>query len=110
MFNYLLNLGIKKVNVVYAQDNDQMYIVIKSEQTSPERARAIISGVNMMVSMAKLTVKDEDEKLLLNSAKITNQDKLCILEFALAKSVAQEIIKREFDKETSRRKVKKQNS
>lgn len=110
MFSYLRVLEIKKFNLVYAQDDKQIYAVIKSEQVSSQRARTISSGFNGMINMAKIVIKSENEKNLLNSAKITSKDKLCILEFALAKSAAHEIIKQEFDKEIVRRKAKEQNS
>ena len=44
VFGYLTQLGAKKINLVFAQNDEQIYAVINSELDSPKRAKTLKSA------------------------------------------------------------------
>ena len=77
------------------QDENQVIAVITSSQKNPERAKAVSSGLNTYISIGKTTAKDpSDELTLLNGASVTADGNNFVLNFAIPKPVAQEMINR----------------
>jgi hypothetical protein len=106
---YLRNLDVEKINFTLIQDDNQIYAIIASEQKSPERANTLTSGFNGLLKSAFLldsigTKKlGDDEKILLNSAKTSSKDKQFILNFAMPKKDAHDMINRNLEKEAKKR-------
>ncbi len=110
---YLRNLDVEKINFTLIQDDQQIYAIIASEQKSPERANTLTSGFNGLLKSAFLldsigTKKlGDDEKILLNSAKTSSKDKQFILNFAMPKKDAHDMINRNLEKEAKKREAEK---
>lgn len=107
---YLKNLGINKINLIMAQNEEQFYLTINSEQISQAKAQRLVSGLNLVFGLVKFTTKDENVITLFNGAKSSTKDKLAIIEFVYSKTQAQEMIKQKIDKEIAGRKVRDKNS
>ena len=104
LLTYLKNLGIDKVNFTIQQDNDQIYVVIMSEQKTEQRANSISSGLNNLISLGKKTVKEEDTKMLLDAATSESKGKNFVLNFKLLKPIAQDMINRQLQKAEAKKK------
>lgn len=92
---YLRSLDVDKFNITLVQDENQVVAVITSSQKNPERAKAVSSGLNTYISIGKTTAKDpSDELTLLNGASVTADGNNFVLNFAIPKPVAQEMINR----------------
>lgn len=100
---YLRQFGIEKINFTVVQDNDNLKVVITSEQPIPERANTLASQLNNTISAVLfadangIKKQGEDEKTLLKNAKATSDGKQFILNFILPKQTAQEIITRKLN-------------
>lgn len=92
-FNYLSKLGVEKLDFTLGQDNDNLSMVVKSEVLTVEKAKTIAAGLNSMVAVAKTKVT-EDEKILVDSLRVTSQGKEFIINLELPKSEAHEMIQR----------------
>ncbi|MCA1625083.1 MAG: hypothetical protein LC778_15040, partial [Acidobacteria bacterium] len=97
LFYYLKTLGVEKVNFTLVQDDKQMYAVITSSQKDENKAKSISSGFNTLLSIAKTTIKEEELKTLINSAKVEPQGKNFVLNFKIDKPVAQEMINKKLN-------------
>ena len=101
---YLRNEGIKKVTFTFAQNDDELFVDIVSEQISPERAKTMSSQLTSVISAAFLADRMEikklgdDEKALLKAATATPDGKKVILNFKFPKAAAQEMIQRNIQK------------
>jgi len=92
---YLRSLGVEKINIYIVQDDKQISAVITSSQKTPEKARSMASGLNTYISIGKMAAKDpSDELTLLNGATVTPDGSNFVLNFAVPKPVAQEMIDR----------------
>lgn len=100
ILGYLKVRGIDKITFKLIQDEKQIYAVISSDQKTPEKANTIASGINGLLSTLIIADAngwkklDKDSKTLVNGAKITSEGKNFILNFAIPKSDAQEMINR----------------
>jgi hypothetical protein len=101
---HLRNLGVEKVQFTLIQDDKQIYAVITSEQPTEARARTVSSGLNTLISGAKLAV-EEDVKTLLDSAKVEPKGKNFIINFAMPKPIAQEMINRKLKEAEAKKKA-----
>jgi len=97
LFYYLKSLGVEKINFTLVQDDKQMYAIITSSQKDENKAKSISSGFNTLLSIAKTTIKEEELKTLINSAKVEQQGKNFILNFKIDKPVAQEMINKKLN-------------
>ncbi len=110
---YLRNLDVEKINFTLIQDDQQITAIIASDQKSPERANTLTSGFNGLIKGAFLLDAGgmkklgDDEKVLLNSAKTSTKDKQFILNFAMPKKDAHEMINRNLEKEAKKREAEK---
>lgn len=92
---YLKSLDVDKLTITLVQDDKQITAVISSAQKTPERAKVVSSGINGYIMFGKTLVEDpSDERTLLNGANVTSEGKNFILNFAIPKPVAQEMINR----------------
>ena len=109
LLGFLRNLDIEKINFTLVQDDKQIYAIIASDQKSPERANTLTSGFNGLLKSAFLLDSTgmkklgDDEKVLLNSAKTSTKGKQFILNFAMPKKDAHEMINRNLQKEAKKR-------
>ena len=93
--NYLRSLGVEKISIVIVQDDKQISAIITSSQKTPELARKISSGANGYIAVGKMAAKDpSDELTLLNGASVTADGSNFVLNFAVPKPIAQEMIDR----------------
>ncbi len=109
LLGYLRNLDVEKINFTLIQDDQQITAIITSDQKSPERANTLASGFNGLLKSAFILDSSgmkklgDDEKLLLNSAKTSSKDKQFILNFAMPKKDAHDMINRNLEKEAQKR-------
>ena len=108
LFVYLRNLGVEKVAITLVQDDKQIYAMIRSEQPNEQRARTISSGFNGLIAATKLTVKEEDVKMLLNASKVTAEGKSFVLNFAIPKEEAHKLIEQKLQ-EARQKKLQNNN-
>jgi hypothetical protein len=88
-------LGVEKVNIYVVQDENRISAVITSSQKTPEKARSMASGLNTYISIGKMAAKNpSDELTLLNGATVAPDGSNFVLNFAVPKPVAQEMITR----------------
>jgi hypothetical protein len=113
LLGYLRNLDVEKIKFTLVQDDQQIYAIIASDQKTPERANTLTSGFNGLLKAAFLADSSglkklgDDEKILLNSAKTSSKDKQFILNFAMPKKDAHEMINRNLEKEAKKREAEK---
>lgn len=106
IFYYLRALDIEKFNLIFAQNDKQFYAVMKIEQDSVVRARTTKSSFDMVINIAKMSIKGEDEKTLLSAMTVSNEDKSVSLKFDIAKPIMQEMVQRKLSEEIKKRLVK----
>jgi hypothetical protein len=108
---YLRNLGVEKVNFTLIQDNDNLRAVITSDLPNPDKANTVSSGFRGLVQTALLLDKTgakklgEDEKTLLNSAKVTSEGKNFILNVVIPKDAAQALIQKKLQENEAKAKA-----
>lgn len=92
---YLRSLDVEKITLTLVQNDEQITARVVAEQKTVERARLVQSGLNGYIMFGKGAVKNpSDEKTLLDGARVYSEGKNFILDFALPKPVAQEMINR----------------
>ncbi len=112
--SYLKNLGVDRVNFTMVQDEKQIFIKIISDQKTSEKAGTTASSFNTMISAIKVAdttgIKklDDNSKTLLNNSKVTNDGKNFVLDFAIPKQDAQDIIVRELKKQADKKAAQQQ--
>ena len=97
---YLNKLGGKHLVATLQQDKDNITVVIKSAIETEEKAKSLTSGFKLLISTGKILRKGKDEEVLLNSATVSNQGKVFVLNFAVPQAVAQDLIQKQL-KETT---------
>jgi len=108
---YLKNSGVDKVSFTLVQDDKQINVIILSEQKDSNKAKTTVSSLNSLLSLAKLADSnglkklDENSKTLIENSKITSQGKNFVLNFALPKQTAQDIITRTLKERAEKRAV-----
>ncbi len=113
---YLKNSGVDKVNFKIVQDDKQINVIIVSEQKNPNTAKTTASSLNSLLSVAKLADTnglkklDENSKTLIENSKITAEGKNFVLNFALPKQTAQDIITRTLRERAEKRAVQQPKS
>ncbi len=104
---YLRNLDVKQVSMTLIQDGEKLYATVVSVQRTPEQAKTKASGLRNLISISKLTIKGEDEKTLLSSAKVTSEGKNFLINVNIPKPVADEMMNRKLEEALLER-IKKQ--
>lgn len=96
-FKYFRTLGINKINLILAQDKNQVYGQIISETETVNKAGTIAVGLNMMVRMVQtkkgeMKGMSENERVLINGLKVNTEGKTLTMSFAYEKSVIQNMV------------------
>ncbi|MEO6049911.1 MAG: hypothetical protein ABIP78_01080 [Pyrinomonadaceae bacterium] len=92
---YLKLAGVDQLTATLTQDDQHITVVITSMQKTPERASSISSIVSSAIVFGKVKAENpSDERTLLDGAKVTSDGKNFILNFAIPKPIAQEMINR----------------
>jgi hypothetical protein len=97
---YLKNIGVEKINITLIQDDKQVSAIIVSDQKTPEKAKSTASSFNLILSGLNILDEkgikklDENSKALIKNSKVTNDGKSFVLNFALPKADAQDLINR----------------
>lgn len=113
---YLKKSGVDKVNFTLVQDDKQINVIIVSEQKTPEKAGTTASSFNTLLSGLKfadangLKKLDENSKTLIENSKITSDGKNFVLNFALPKQTAQDIITKTLKDRAEKRAVQQPKS
>ena len=95
---YLKNNGVDRVNFTMVQDDKQIYVIIVSDQKTPEKASTTASGFNTLLSGIKfadqngLKKLDDNSKTLVNNSKVSSDGKNFVLNFTIPKQDAQILI------------------
>lgn len=108
---YLRSLDVEKMTLTLVQNDEQIIARIVAEQKTVERARLVQSGLNGYIMFGKGAVKNpSDEKTLLDGAQVVAEGKNFVLNFALPKPVAQEMINRRLTEAQAKKLQEKQPS
>ena len=92
---FLKLAGVDQITATLVQDDQQIMVVIASPQKTVERATTISSLISSFIVGGKLKVDNpSDERTLLDGAKVATDGKTFLLNFAIPKPVAQEMINR----------------
>lgn len=115
-FQYLSQLGAKKINLIFSQNNEQTYAILKTDLESEKRARSFQSTLALMLNLVKvqkmketLSENDKDDLALINGTTISSEDKAISIKIVVEKSIAQEMIGRKLKKEMDKRNKEKVN-
>jgi len=112
---YLKIQGIDKVNFTLLQDDKQIYIVLISEQKTPETALTMASKFNSVLSTVKLAdstgIKklDDNSKTLVNNSEVKGEGKNFVLKVTIPKTDARSLINRSL-KERAEKKASQPNT
>jgi hypothetical protein len=109
---YLVRLGVDKAVVTLTQDDNQIAVQIATLAPTPERAQTMMSGMNGIISVGKITAKNpSDERTLLDGATATTDGKKTfVLNFAIPKPMAQDMIKRVLQEAQAKKQAQPQPS
>lgn len=100
---HFYNLGVKDLKISFYQDETNFAVNMEAEQKTSERAKTLAAGFNGLVQMAKITVKGEDEKVLVSGFQNSSaKDKTVLVNFELPKDTVHEIIYRNWAKYKNR--------
>lgn len=105
-FGYLDKLKSKKIIITVEQNDTELVASVKADQPSENFAKTAASGLNGLLQIAATQVKD-DEKIFLESAKVTSEGNTFVLNFVMPKPVVQEMIQRKLAEQAAD--VKKPN-
>ena len=109
ILSYLKMNGVDKVNFTLVQDEEQIYAIIVSDQKTPEKAKTIVSSLNMALQGLRfadnngLKKLDENSKTLVSNSKVTSQGNSFVLNFAIPKTVGQDLINRSLKERTEKK-------
>lgn len=109
MFYYLKQIGIDKIDFTLMQDDEQIYAIISSAQPNAERAKSMSSSMGTLLGLAKISIKEEELKALVEEAKAVQQGKNAVLNFKIDKLVAQTMITKKLDEAEAKKKADEQN-
>ncbi|NNF00526.1 MAG: hypothetical protein HKN25_16025 [Pyrinomonadaceae bacterium] len=92
---YLSDLGVKDVTITLMQNEENLVARIESIAKTENEAKTLASGINGLISLAKLKKLGEDETQLLKAAKAPKaRGKVFFLDFQMPKPEAQEMMNR----------------
>jgi len=103
LFLYLAQLGSNRMNLIFAQTDDEIYSIIKFELETPQKAKSAKASFDLVLAASKMQLKNEDEKTILNGALVSENDKTVTIKIAVEKSVGQEMIQRKLSEEINRK-------
>lgn len=98
---YLSGLSGKDFNLVLQQDEVSITAIVQSEMENDNRAKTIKSGLDGIITIAKIKKagenadqNDKDDLILLENAKIEVDGKKLLIKFLIPKDIAQKMIQR----------------
>lgn len=103
LFMYLAQLGSNRINLIFAQTDDEIYSTIKFELDTPSKAKSAKSSFELALALSKMQLKNEDEKTILNGATVSENDKTVTIKIAVEKSTGQEMIQRKLSEEIDKK-------
>lgn len=103
IFVYVSGMDISKIDLIVAQDDENMYMIFKSDSVSENKAKTKASGLKSLAAIGKIQAKDDDAKTLLAGTNVFADGKSVIIKTSVEKSVGQAMIQREMEKESARR-------
>lgn len=92
LLSYLRDQGVEKITFVLEQNDKELTAVIRGELPNESKAKTVSSGLRGLLAIAKVTNRDDDLKKLMDAANFGNQDKNFVMNFALPKKDAHEMI------------------
>jgi len=109
---YLVRLGIDKATIMITQDDNNITAVIASQAKTPEHAKQLASGMNGILTIGKVTAKNpSDERTLLDGATSTTDGKnTFLLNFAIPKPMAQDMIKKVLQEQQAKQQASPQGT
>ncbi|HSK71715.1 MAG TPA: hypothetical protein VK892_08475 [Pyrinomonadaceae bacterium] len=116
ILGYLKNYGVDKVNFTLVQDGEKIYAIIVSDQKTPERANTTASGINGALQALNIADKngwkklDENSKTLINNATVKSEGKNFVLNFAIPKPMAHELIRKSLNERAEKKNNPPSNS
>lgn len=109
LFFFLKELEVEKVDITLIQDNDYIFAVVSSGFQNKEKAGSVSSGLNGLLTLAPLKVKEPELLEILKKAKAEQQGKNAVLNFKIEKSVAQQMITKKLEEAEAKKKAEEQN-
>lgn len=103
IFSYLSDLGVEKVKIDFSQNDKEVTAILTSEMINEPRARTVASSFKMLFTVAKLNVKEDEVKTLLNATKVSAQSNNFTLNFTMPKTEAHQLLKNELQKRKEKR-------
>lgn len=91
-FQYVRDLDVEKLTIIASQDNENVSLNIQSEAKTKERARTIVSGLNMMVRIGAEQAKNSNDRLLLQNTKATTNETIFTISLVVPHAKFQEMI------------------
>lgn len=107
---HLRNLDVKQVEMTLVQDGARLYATVISVQKTPEQAKTTASSLRNLISISKLAIKGEDEKVLLDNAKVTSEGRNFQIVVNLPKPVASEMMNRKLQEALVKRNKEQQEN
>ncbi len=104
ILRYLSNLDVEQLNLQLVQTDNEIKVIIISDQKTASQAKTKASALNVFLIGAKAFAKTDDEKLMLEGAKVTNDGKNFVINFNLTKEIAHPMINRALEKVEAKRK------
>lgn len=98
IFIYLKQLDVNKLNLIVAQNDEQIYMLLRSDLISENRAKTLSSNLNMIVSIGQTQSRDADAKTLLEGTSVSSNGKSVMIKTAVPKAVWQNMVKRQLEK------------
>ena len=103
LYSYLAQVGSNRINLIFAQTDDEIYSIIKFELETPERSKSAKAAVDLVLTASKMQLKNEDEKTILNGATVSANDKTVTIRIVVDKSTGQEMIQRKLSEEIDKK-------
>lgn len=100
---YLKQFDANKINLILAQNDEQIYGTIKFDTVSPTKSKSIKSTLEMLFSMSINTNNNENDKKLLEGTTVSAEDKFVTIKTSVPKSVGQEMIQKSLNKRIERK-------
>ncbi len=92
LLQYLTQLGMDAVSITVWQNNQIVYLNISSDAKTKERAMTISSGLGAAIQIGKIQSKNEIDKILLESMKVSSAGSLLRIDLSVASDRVQTIL------------------
>lgn len=82
------------VKITFAQDKDNLQVIIQTQAETEDKANTISSGLNTLLALTKLTRPGSDEAVLMEKAQLATQGKNFIINFQISNDEKNQMIQR----------------